>query len=423
MTGEDSRLRTIRQQLPTVGKINASNIRYFTLVQQGVWITFFGLFMRKKLTALVVLCITFLGVQQSEAIAVDDYAVAETNPAAAGYSLDWDYVYTYRDATAVAVDHYWILTAAHVADDVTSHTKSNLTINGVTYYQQEAIFHPSADLALVRYDKPFPGYYHLYDGDIYHTEGSGRNRTTVYDELIMVGFGYAGTVTASSFTSSGTWGVKRWGTNRGEQTDFEYTMDVGDSSGERTTIYFYVSFELDDTDFEAGGNTFDSGGSYFIEENGEWKVAGINLLRNGTDPFVGNYAAQVSEYTDWITSNIPDYDTDMDGLPDWWELLYGESDAGADPDEDHFSNYAEWIADTDPNLGSSYLQVTSFSNGIDVVFSSSTNRMYQIEQNLHLTNAAWTAATGWISGSNLTTSVNLPAVDGNLFYRVRAKLP
>ncbi|WP_372807515.1 trypsin-like serine protease [Pontiella sp.] len=83
---------------------------------------------------------------KARAIAVSDYAVAEEAPSNTtfGAGFDWSFVYSYRDATAVAVDHYWILTAAHVADDVTSHVKSNLTVNGETYYQQEVVFHPTA---------------------------------------------------------------------------------------------------------------------------------------------------------------------------------------------------------------------------------------------------------------------------------------
>ncbi|MDH3982507.1 MAG: serine protease, partial [Kiritimatiellaceae bacterium] len=166
------------------------------------------------------------------AIAVDDYTVAETNPVVAGYTLDLDYIYTYKSASAVAVDHYWILTAAHVADD--PNTKTNLTINDELYTQQEIVFHDSADLALVRYDKPFPGYYSLHDGEIYHEEyedvriqGKWVTITNeVYEVLIMAGYGFDGTVASSSFTQGTSTGIKRWGTNRGVLTDYVAAVDV-----------------------------------------------------------------------------------------------------------------------------------------------------------------------------------------------------
>ena len=46
-------------------------------------------------------------------------------------------------------------------------------------------------------------------------------------------------------------------------------------------------------------------------------------------------------------------DTDHDGIPNYWELLYGLNpsvamDATADPDQDGFSNYEEYLAHTHP---------------------------------------------------------------------------
>ena len=57
-----------------------------------------------------------------------------------------------------------------------------------------------------------------------------------------------------------------------------------------------------------------------------WEVA------NGTDP--------------------EDSDTDDDEMPDGWEVTYGtnpvQNDAGSDLDEDQYSNYVEYITETDP---------------------------------------------------------------------------
>ena len=365
------------------------------------------------------------------AIAVDDYTVAETNPVVAGYTLDLDYIYTYKSASAVAVDHYWILTAAHVADD--PNTKTNLTINDELYTQQEIVFHDSADLALVRYDKPFPGYYSLHDGEIYHEEyedvriqGKWVTITNeVYEVLIMAGYGFDGTVASSSFTQGTSTGIKRWGTNRGVLTDYVAAVDVGHSSGMRTTTCFYVGFDLDDTPYEAGANIYDSGGPYFIEKDAEWKVTGINLLRNGTNPYTGNFAAQISEYVGWVTNNIPDYDSDMDGLPDWWEAEYGEMTADGDADGDGFSNYEEWVADTVPTLGTSFPHIIDYSDASEVVFSSSSNRMYQIEYRTDLidTNESWAIEESWFAGTNSPQMVrSVSTEDTNRFYRIHVKL-
>jgi len=358
-----------------------------------------------------------------QAIAVDDYSVAETNPAVAGYSLDWDYIYKYKNASSVAVDHYWILTAAHVADDGGT---GSLVVDGETYTQQEIVFHDTADLALVRYDKPFPGYYLLHDDEIY----TGPKQNPSYQELLMAGYGYAGTVSATSFTQSGVAGIKRWGTNRGEG-EATLSADITNPSDgiiDVTTKCFLVNFDLGNTAYEAGANTYDSGGPVFIydEEASEWTLTGINLYRSGTGPYTGNAAAMIHDYISWIKSVIVDYDTDMDGLPDWWEAEHGETEAGDDPDGDGFTNYDEWLADTLPNDGNSFLRVMEYTNATSLVFSSSTNRKYQVQYRIDLadTNEVWQTEPGadWDDGSYPQTARSVSTATSNRFYRVRAKL-
>ena len=107
---------------------------------------------------IVALC--FVGwVASTSAIMVQDYATAETAPS----GLDWSYVHYYKGSSAVAVDAYWTLTAAHVADDAGT---GALSIDGTIYNQQEVVYHDSADLALIRYDRALPGHYPLFTGDL-----------------------------------------------------------------------------------------------------------------------------------------------------------------------------------------------------------------------------------------------------------------
>ncbi|MDF7824432.1 hypothetical protein P4B35_10445 [Pontiellaceae bacterium B12227] len=373
--------------------------------------------------------IAFLVLTEScYAIATANLLVSETAPSAsvAPYNtFNWDFVYNYRTSSAVAVDHYWLLTAAHVADDFG--LSSDIVIDGEVYTQTDYILHDTADLALVKFDKPFPGYYLLHDGEIFHEEqvGSGRFKQTieVYEPLVMCGYGRTGAVTQTTFSNGpyGAW-TKRWGSNEGSGQYATLAGNVGGEAGDVSSYCFHTDFNTNDTPYEAGGAQHDSGSPVFIESGGDWKITGITVNLSGSNPYNGNYAVHLKNHVAWITNSIPDYDTDMDGLPDHWESSTGETEAGADPDEDGFSNYEEWIADTDPNLGSSFLQMTAFTNGMDIVFTSSTNRKYQIEQNDHLTNTAWSAATGWFDGAEPTTSANIPATGSNRFYRIRARL-
>jgi len=357
------------------------------------------------------------------AIAVADYSTAESSPTNAGYALDISYVYKYKNATAVAVDHYWILTAAHVGDDGGT---GALVIDGETYTQQEVILHEDADLALVRYDKALPGYYPLIDQEIWH-KGGFFGTTTYWHELVMAGYGYDGTVSSSSFTQGSSRGILRWGTNRGASEGTK-SYNVGGTAGDRSSSCFHVDFDLDDTDYEAGANVYDSGGAVFATNSvGDWALAGINVLRSGSGPYTGNDAVKVLDYVSWIKSVIVDYDTDQDFLPDWWEDQYSSGptamDAQADDDGDGFSNYEEWMADTIPTNGASYFQVLEWNAPTNVVFTSSSDRKYSLEYKLDLSDAneAWATEANWQPGDDGQTEISLPDT-GNRAYRIRVKL-
>ena len=59
-------------------------------------------------------------------------------------------------------------------------------------------------------------------------------------------------------------------------------------------------------------------------------------------------------------------DSDSDGIPDWWEVVFGlnpanAADAVLDPDTDGFSNLEEYQANTDPTNSASRLRVTDVS--------------------------------------------------------------
>ncbi len=381
--------------------------------------------MRKFSISLFVLLTIIINHTNVYAIAVDDYTVAEESPSNVGYNLDISYIYHYKGASAVAIDHYWLLTAAHIGDNGGT---GELIINGETFTQQEVVFHDQADLALVRFDKPFPGYYFI-DGIINHKAGGFWGTTTWY-ELIMAGYGYDGNVGNDYFTQGSSYGVLRWGTNRGTKEETE-VIDVGESTGMRTSSCFTVEFDLNDTDYEAGGNIRDSGGAVFATNSiGEWALAGIIAYRavnndaNGT----GNAAVKISDYTNWIKSIIIDYDSDKDFLPDWWEEKYSGSttsmDAEADEDNDHSSNYEEWIANTVPTNGMSFFHITA-STFTNIVFISSSNREFCVEykDSLTATGIVWQIDGDWAIGDDTETSKPIISSVESRFYRVRAKLP
>jgi YD repeat-containing protein len=129
-----------------------------------------------------------------------------------------------------------------------------------------------------------------------------------------------------------------------------------------------------------------------------------------------------------ITASL---DSDGDGLPDWWEIKYFGSVAqapGGDFDGDGVSNYAEYVADTNPADPTSYLRITSAqaeTNGVRITWSGGVQARQYLQ---------------WISSLNGTENwVNLQtnqpptaisdsymdaaATNGASFYRIRVERP
>jgi hypothetical protein len=230
-----------------------------------------------------------------QAIITANNTTAETDPSGVN-GLDWDYVYNYKNCSSVAVDPYWILTAAHVADDTGT---GSLTIGSTTYYQQEIIYHDTADLALVRYDKALPGYYSLYTGS-FPTSSSKKL------SAVMVGYGNTGAVASTSWTDGGSGrGVKRWGSQKIDSTQ-TVPYNVGGIVGWTTNSGFWMDFSLGDTPYEAGTGVYDSGGGTFVNDGGTWKLAGINTVRDGANPYTSSFSVSVPAYSSWIAQTVPE---------------------------------------------------------------------------------------------------------------------
>jgi hypothetical protein len=231
-----------------------------------------------------------------QAIITSNNTIAATDPFGSN-GFNWDYVYNYKNSSAVAVDPYWILTAAHVADDAGT---GSLLIGGVTYSQQEIIYHGTADLALVRYDQALPGYYSLYTGEL--VPKNPNNKLSV----VMVGFGTTGTVSSSSWTDSGSGrGTKRWGTQKIDSSE-TVAYNAGGVVGITTNIGVWMDFTLGNTANEAGVGVYDSGGGTFYNDNGTWKVAGINTLRADGPNYTSSYSISTGAYESWIGQVIPE---------------------------------------------------------------------------------------------------------------------
>ncbi|MFH0879807.1 MAG: glycosyl hydrolase family 18 protein [Lentisphaerota bacterium] len=117
-----------------------------------------------------------------------------------------------------------------------------------------------------------------------------------------------------------------------------------------------------------------------------WQVAAITLAI-GTNRLTirgTNYLGTVSSDTVSIVRHSEDYDSDGDGIHDWWENLYFTNGVLAGPaddgDQDGMNNWKEWVSGTIPTNFSSYFKVedsrTLSSGGKVIQWTSLSNRQY-----------------------------------------------
>ena len=160
---------------------------------------------------------------------------------------------------------------------------------------------------------------------------------------------------------------------------------------------------------------------------GQWRLAGILLYISGSSPYhTGNIVASLSDYENWINKVITNYDSDQDGLPDHFESTYGngvDMISSSDHDGDSFSNYDEWIADTNPNTPNSYFRIIGQQNKTNLVFSSSPFRQYQVQFSTNLMDNSWIETNQWIEGEINQTVAVIPVEDIYRYNRVEVQIP
>ena len=124
-------------------------------------------------------------------------------------------------------------------------------------------------------------------------------------------------------------------------------------------------------------------------------------------------------------------DTDADGLPDWWEMLYfgGSRTAAlplADGDNDGMNNQAECAANTDPTRGDSVLRLTFVArpstNSVVVRWTTAPGRCYDVQRMTNLPDGACTTAgVVTVYGTPEHTWTNASETGARVFYRIEVK--
>jgi len=174
---------------------------------------------------------------------------------------------------------------------------------------------------------------------------------------------------------------------------------------------------------------------WHLEEGSPCIDTGTNLVAVGDDvssvprPLDGdNDGTAVSDIGafEYVHSHA---DSDVDGIPDAWELGNGlnptTNQASIDLDADTFTCYEEYISDTRPLDANSFFFV-NYTQPQTVGYASSSNRAYSLYFRQSLTTGAWQAVAGQTNVGGTGSQMylhNTNALSNEGFYRVKVSLP
>ncbi len=124
-------------------------------------------------------------------------------------------------------------------------------------------------------------------------------------------------------------------------------------------------------------------------------------------------------------------DSDDDGLPNWWEVVFGfdrfdPADAVLDADGDTFLNIQEFLGNTDPANGLSFLRLTEIRRHTNGALATTwatgqegldAPRTYQLYHALPALEGPWGLVASNLAPTGACTTLELPATNAG-FYRV-----
>ncbi len=145
---------------------------------------------------------------------------------------------------------------------------------------------------------------------------------------------------------------------------------------------------------------------------------------NGSDSFTFNATdGTLTGNTAVVFISLVFIDSNSNGIPDSWQSTYGVTNAVDDPDGDGSSNYAEYLAGTDPTNKSSVFainvpQITGGSNLL-IRWSSVLNRFYTVQAATNLTGGWSTLSSNNAATPPVNTYTGSLGPTGAAFYRIR----
>ena len=224
-----------------------------------------------------------------------------------------------------------------------------ILINTIVYFNTSASSGPQ--MYISDSSTPTVSYCNIQDKDFGGIYGSGSivwEGGSIDSDPEFIGGGYHLTSTSPCW-NAGTADDMPWFDIDGEERPADGWVDIGvdefvDTDGDNIADWWEQKcfFNL-----QTAGATTDYNGDGLTD---------LNEYINGTNPAISDTDSDgLSDYEEINTHGTDplDPDTDGDGMPDDWEVAYGldpfTDDSMEDPDGDGFTNYQEYLAQTDPN--------------------------------------------------------------------------
>jgi hypothetical protein len=149
----------------------------------------------------------------------------------------------------------------------------------------------------------------------------------------------------------------------------------------------------------------------------------------GLRSLVIKHAGQTAYANGFLEILPPFPDFNFDGLDDYFQRKYfplftaPEAGPDADPDQDGFSNYGEYLAGTNPVDASSVLRIDSVrtdASGTVIGWKSAPGKRYQVQSRAQIVSRGWETSGTITAAGSFTEFLDPAAIQESKFYRVRA---
>ncbi len=336
----------------------------------------------------VCLCIfsLLLGAPRTGAVifqSTGDPGYNTTAPTGALTNSGWQYQGLWLNFLGTPIAPQYFITANHVGGT----TNDVFLFNGRPYHPVAAFKTFDSDLAIWRVQETFPSYARLY---------SSSDETNQHVVVFGRGTQRGGPVVVGGQTNGWFWGapdsVERWGEN-----DISAITNLGVGVGDMLRVIFDDNGGSNECHLSDG----DSSGGVFIQEDGVWKLAGIN---HGVD---GEFSNAVDGTV--FTASL----MDLRGLyqqagPSDWISINGAQPVPSAFYSTRISANLDWIYSViDFNLSRDLPSPTTLRIGDNVLvsFASTSNRVYSVQRTVDAVDGEWITFTNNVPGTGGTITV------------------